>query len=121
MKYVTYVSGQVDLSGTPKLNKLQIRNYLEEIYTVSELGNIFSEDEISIDEEWDSFEQSEKFLIVMWKISKQLPKDNGALVMCTGEREGDIWGIIIKDNRLYTQRYELKPEGDAQEYEKVRF
>ncbi|MEK7433475.1 MAG: hypothetical protein AABZ74_10110 [Cyanobacteriota bacterium] len=121
MKYITTITGKIDITGVPKLNKLQIRNYLEEIYPVSEIGSIFSDDELNFDEEWDSFDRSEKFLIIMWKISKQVLKETRGLIMCSGEREGDIWGIIIKDNRLFTQRYELKAEGDAQEYEKVRF
>lgn len=120
MKYITYVVGKIDLTGLPKLNKMQIRSYLEELYTIPEMGDIYSDDEVNIDEEWDSFEKSEKFLITMWKIAKHVSRENNAVIMCSGEREGDFWGIIIKENRLYTQRYDLKPEGDMQEYEKIR-
>lgn len=120
MGYVTYVVGKIDLTNLPKLNKMQIRGYLEDLYTIPEMGDIYSDDEINIDEEWDSFEKSEKFLITMWKISKQVSKETNSVIMCSGERDGDLWGIIIKDNHLYTQRYELKPEGDMKEYEKIR-
>ena len=119
MKYVTYACGVIDLSDVTKLNKMEIRRNLEDIYNMQQLGEIFSEEQITIDDEWDEFNQSEKFLVVMHKISKLLDKSTSAMIMCNGEREGDIWGIIVKNNKIYTQRFELKPEGDIEEYEKV--
>lgn len=116
MKYKTYVCGTIDISGLPKLNKMEIRNYLESIYTIQDMVNIFSEDEVVIDDEWESYEETEKFMITMYKVSKLLNKDTSSLIMCNGDREGDIWGIIIKNNKLYSQRFELKPEGEAKEY-----
>ncbi len=121
MSYLTYVCGKIDIGDLPKLNKMQIRTFLEELYTMQEMGDIFSDYEVTIDDEWDAFEDSEKFLIVMHKIAKQLKPETKSLIMCNGEREGDIWAISIMNNKVYTQRYELKPEGDLQEYEKVRF
>jgi|APLak6261663012_1056037.scaffolds.fasta_scaffold28400_2 hypothetical protein len=121
MKYITYVCGDVDISGLAKPQKLEIRRLLEEFYTVQEMADVFSEDKITIVDEWDEFNKSDKFLLCMSKVTKLLPKESEYLIMCNGEREGDIWGIILKNNKVYSQRYELKPEGDAQEYEKVRF
>ncbi|MFN8673627.1 MAG: hypothetical protein U0457_16285 [Candidatus Sericytochromatia bacterium] len=121
MKYITYVSGSVDLHGVPKPNIEQIKKHLEEIYPMSEVGEIFSDTSLDFDEEWEGFERSEVFLVTMWKIAKLLHKDTSSIIMCSGEKDDDFWGIIIKDNRLFTQRYELKAEGSPQEYEKVRF
>jgi hypothetical protein len=121
MKYTTYVCGKIDISGLPKVNKMQIRSYLEEIYPVTRINEVYSEEEVTIDDEWEDFETSEKFLVNMFKISRQIDKDTNAIIMCNGEREGDIWAIILKSNRIFTQRFELKPEGEMEEYEKVRF
>lgn len=120
MSYVTYACGTIDLGNTTKLSKMEIRKYLEEIYNMQQLTDIFTEEQITIDDEWDEFNRSDKFLTVMHKIAQVVHKDTNALIMCTGEREGDIWGIILKNNKIYTQRYELKPAGDAQEYDKVK-
>lgn len=120
MRYVTYVSGSIDIRDLPKVNKMQIRSYLEEIYTMQEMGDVFSEDEITIEDELVTFEDSEKFILAIYKISRQLRTETKSIIMCTGEREGDIWAIIIKNNKVYTQRYELKPDGEMKEYEKVK-
>jgi hypothetical protein len=120
MKYKTYVSGTIDLTGLPKVNKMEIRNHLESIYTIQEMADIFSENTITIEDEWESFEDTENFMICMFKICPHLKKETSALIMCNGERDGDIWAVIIKANRLYSQRYELKPDGDPKEYEKVK-
>lgn len=116
MKYKTYVCGTIDISGLPKLNKMEIRNHLESVYSIQDMTNIFSEDQVVIDDEWESYEETEKFMIALYKIAKHLDKDTSALIMCNGEREEDIWGIIVKNNRVYSQRFELKPEGEAKEY-----
>lgn len=121
MKYITYVCGDIDISGLSKPQKLEIRRILEEFYTVQEMADVFSEDKVTVNDEWDEFNKSDKFLSCMFKLTKLLGKEDESLIMCNGEREGDIWGIILKNNKVYTQRYELKPEGDTQEYEKVRF
>lgn len=121
MKYTTYVCGNIDLGGLPKVHKMQIRSYLEELYSMQQMTDIYTEEEITIDDEWEDFETSEKFLITIYKIAKYLDKETNSLIMCNGEREGDMWAIIIKANRVYTQRYELKADGDMEEYEKVRF
>lgn len=121
MKYTTYVCGRIEIEGLPKVNKMQIRSYLEEIYSMQQMAEIYSEEEIIIDDEWDDFDNSEKFLIAIYKIAKHLNRETKALIMCTGERDGDMWAIIIKANRVYTQRYELRAEGEMEEYEKVRF
>jgi hypothetical protein len=120
MKYTTYVCGNIDISGLPRVNKMQIRNYLEEIYSMQQLADIYSEEEITINDEWEDFDTSEKFLIAIFKISRFLDKDTKALIMCNGERDGDMWAIIIKANKVFTQRFELKPEGEMEEYEKVK-
>ena len=60
--------------------------------------------------------ENEKHISNYIKIAKYLDKDTSALIMCNGEREADIWGIIVKNNRVYSQRFELKPEGEAKEY-----
>lgn len=121
MKYITYVCGDIDISGLAKPQKLEIRRILEEFYTVQEMADVFSDDQVNVNDEWDEFNKSDKFLSCMYKLTKLLGKESESLIMCNGEREGDIWGIILKNNKVYTQRYELKPEGDTQEYEKVRF
>lgn len=121
MKYVTNVCGDIDISDLPKPQKLEVRRLLEEFYTVQEMADVFSDDKVTINDEWDEFNKSDKFLMSLHKIAKVLSKDTETLIMCNGERDGDIWGIIVKNNKVYTQRYELKPEGDTQEYEKVRF
>ncbi|MFN8577342.1 MAG: hypothetical protein U0354_10835 [Candidatus Sericytochromatia bacterium] len=121
MKYITNVCGDIDISGLAKPQKLEIRRLLEEFYTVQEMGDVFSDEKVTINDEWSEFNESDKFLSCMFKVTKLLPKETEYLIMCNGERDGDIWGIILKNNKVYTQRYELKPEGDTQEYEKVRF
>ncbi len=120
MKYVTCVCGNIDISNVTKSNKMEIRRYLEELYNSNHLTDVFSDDQITINEEWDEFKQNEKFMAAMYKIAPHIHKDTSSLILCNGEREGDIWGIILKNNKLYTQRYELKPEGESQEYEKIK-
>lgn len=121
MSYTTYVCGEIDISDLSKPSKLEVRRYLEEFYTVQEMADVFSDDQITIEEEWKEFNKSDKFLMSLHKIAKVLGKETTSLIMCNGDREDDIWAIIVKNNKVYTQRYELKPEGDTQEYEKVRF
>ena len=50
MKYVTYACGIIDLTDVTNLNKLEIRRHLEDIYNMQQLGDIFSEEEITIDD-----------------------------------------------------------------------
>ena len=121
MSYTTYVCGEIDISDIQKMPKLEIRRYLEEFYTIQEMADVLSDEKITIQEEWQEFNKSDKFLVVLHKIAKLLGKETTSLIMCNGDRDDDRWGIIVKNNKVYTQRYELKPEGDTQEYEKVRF
>jgi len=119
MKYTTYASGLIDISDLPMINKIQIKSYLEEFYGKQEASNFYDESNVIIYDEWESFEEGQEFLFMIYKISKQIRKDVKSLIICNGERDGDIWGVIIKDNRMFTQRFELKPDGNMEEYDKV--
>jgi len=116
MKYTTYVTGTINISNVSPLNKAQIKQILSEIYSQKELENIYSDDLIDINTEWTEFNDSEKFLITMYKISKLLPSDTKSLIICNGEREYDIWGVIIQNNKVFTQKFDLVPIGQAKEY-----
>ncbi len=121
MSYTTHVCGEIYITDLQKMQKLEIRRYLEEFYTVQEMADVLSDEKITIQEDWNEFNKSDKFLSTLVKITPLLGKETTSLIMCNGDRDDDIWGIIVKNNKVYTQRYELKPEGETQEYEKVRF
>jgi hypothetical protein len=116
MKYTTYVTGTIDISNVSSSVKLQIKQILSEIYNQKDLESIYSEDIIEINDEWTEFNQSEKFLIIMYKIAKLLNNKTKSLIICNGEKENDIWGIIIENNKVFTQKFELVPVGDIKEY-----
>lgn len=116
MKYTTYVTGTINISNVSPFNKIQIKQILSEIYSQKEIENMYSDDLIDINVEWNEFNDSEKFLIIMYKISKLLPSDTKALIICNGEREYDIWGIIIQNNKVFTQKFDLVPIEELKEY-----
>lgn len=116
MKYTTYVTGIIDISNVSPLNKTQIKQILSEIYNQKDLESIYSDNLIDINDEWTEFNESEKFLVIMYKISKLLSNETKSLILCNGERENDIWGIVIQNNKVFTQKFQLSPVGDAKEY-----
>ncbi|GIW21811.1 MAG: hypothetical protein KatS3mg068_0818 [Candidatus Sericytochromatia bacterium] len=63
-----------------------------------------------------SHEETNRFLTFLSKLVTLFNKDTVARLLCEGETHNDYWGIIIKNNKLYIQRYSLKPVGDKKEF-----
>lgn len=113
----TFISGEIDIYNLPTDKKNQIKKMLEDFYGSSDaIAEIYNEEFLSFEEEWESHEETNRFLTFLSKLVTLFNKDTVARLLCEGETHNDYWGIIIKNNKLYIQRYSLKPVGDKKEF-----
>jgi predicted nucleotidyltransferase len=113
----TFISGEIDIYNISSDKKIQIKKMLENFYGSSDaISEIYNEEFLSFEEEWDSHEETNRFLSFLSKLATIFNKDTVARLLCEGETHNDYWGIIIKNNKLYIQRYVLKPFGDKKEF-----
>ena len=112
----TYISGEIDLGGVPKERRFEIKRLLETFYGAKMIEEIYREDYLSFEEEWFTHEETDNFMNLLSRIIPYLEKNAVARLMCEGETHRDYWGIIIKNGKLFVQRYILKPAGEKREF-----
>lgn len=116
MSSTTYISGEIDLSPLPREKRLEIRKTLESFYGTRITEEIYRDNYLVFDEEWDTHEDTDNFMRLLLRIIPLLDKNTIARMSCEGETHQDYWCIIIKKGKLYIQRYILKPVGDKKEF-----
>ena len=112
----TFISGEIDLSGVSNEKRLEIKQILQSFYGTKATEDIFLENYLEFEEEWNSHEDTDNFMQLLLKIIPLLEKNTVVRLNCEGETHQDYWGIIIKKGRLYIQKYRLKPLGDKKEF-----
>lgn len=113
----TYISGEIDLAGVLPERRLEIKRILEEFYGSPQLiEEIFHESYLSFEEEWDTHEATDEFVQMLLGILPYLERKTVSRLMCEGETHNDYWSLIIKNGKIYVQRYSLKPIGEKKEF-----
>lgn len=113
----TFISGEIDIYNISPDRKNQIKKMLEGFYGSPEaISEIYNDEFLSFEEEWDDHDETNRFLSFLSKLITLFNKDTIARLLCEGDTHNDYWGIIIKNNKLYIQRYALKPMGDKKEF-----
>lgn len=116
MSSTTYISGEIDLTNVAPETRINIKRLLESFYGSMEADEIFREDYLCFEDEWNNHEDTDNFMHFLGRIIPLLDKNTVARLMCEGETHKDYWGIIIKKGKLYIQKYKLQPAGEKKEY-----
>lgn len=116
MSVTTYISGEIDLNLVPKEKRLEIKTILESFFGSKYTEEIYREDYLNFEEEWHNHEDTDAFMQLLLKLIPLLDKKSVTRLMCEGETHNDYWGIIIKNSKLYIQKYRLKPASDKREF-----
>ncbi|MFN8673628.1 MAG: hypothetical protein U0457_16290 [Candidatus Sericytochromatia bacterium] len=116
MQGVSFISGEIDLSLLSKEKRLEVKRVLESFFGSKYTDEVYREDYLSFEEEWENHEDTDAFMQLLIRVATLLDKKTVSRLMCEGETHKDYWGIIIKNNKLYIQKYVLKPASDKREF-----
>ena len=97
----TFITGEIDLTTLPSERRNEIKRALESFYGSRRIEEIYQEDFLAFDEEWDSHEDTDNFVQLILKIVPILDKNMVFRLMCEGETHNDYWGMVIKKGKLY--------------------
>ncbi|MEK7433476.1 MAG: hypothetical protein AABZ74_10115 [Cyanobacteriota bacterium] len=112
----TFISGEIDLALVSKEKRLEIKKIVESFFGAKYSLEVYKEDYLVFEEEWENHEDTDAFMQFLLQLIPFLDKKSVARLMCEGETHSDYWSTIIKNGKLYIQKYKLKPASDKREF-----